>query len=158
MEKKLFALLLCLCMVFAFCACGDSSSSDEAASEDVVAEEAVEETTAADPTAEMTTTQKNAYKAGLNYLDTVPFSKQGLIDQLSSEYGDGYEKEDAEFAVNAIEENGEVDWVEQAKKAAENYLDTMSFSKDGLIEQLESEYGDQYTHDQAVEAVEAVYQ
>jgi len=33
----------------------------------------------------------------------------------------------------------------------------MSFSKDGLIEQLESEYGDNYTHDQAVEAVEAVY-
>ena len=154
MRKKLFALLLCLCMSFAFCACGGSGSSDDVDSDDVVAEETTE---AADPTADMTTAQKNAYKAGLNYLDTMPFSKQGLIDQLSSEYGDGYEKEDAEFAVNAIEEGGQVDWVEQAKKAAENYLDTMSFSKDGLIEQLESEYGDNYTHDQAVEAVEAVY-
>ena len=153
MKNKLFVLLLCISMAFTFCACGDSTSSDEGVSDDV----AVEETTEADPTADMTTAQKNAYKAGLNYLDTMPFSKQGLIDQLSSDYGDGYEKEDAEFAVNAIEKNGEVDWVEQAKKAAEEYLDTMSFSKDGLIEQLESDYGDQYTHEEAVEAVEAVY-
>lgn len=152
MKKKLFVILMCVCMTVAFCACGDTSSSSDADSSDDAAVE-----TTADPTADMTASQKNAYNAGLNYLSTMPFSKAGLIEQLSSDFGDGYEVEDAEFAVNAIEENGEVDWVEQAKKAAKNYLDIMSFSKDGLIEQLESDYGDKYTHEEAVEAVEAVY-
>ena len=110
-----------------------------------------------DPTAGFTAAQKNAYKSAQSYLEFMAFSKEGLIDQLSSEYGDGYDREDAEVAVEALEEAGKVDWVEQAKKSAQNYLDFMSFSKDGLIEQLESEYGDKYTHEQAVEAVEAVY-
>ena len=121
-------------------------------------EATVEETTEApDPTEGLTVAQKNAYEAGLDYLEYMGFSKQGLIDQLSSEYGDGYEKADAEVAVETIEKNGLVDWVEEAKESAQSYLDSMSFSKDGLIEQLESPYGDNYTHEQAVEAVEAVY-
>jgi len=120
-------------------------------------EATVEETEAADPTEGLTTAQKNAYESGLSYLEYMGFSKKGLIDQLSSEYGDGYEKADAEAAVERIEKNGLVDWVEEAKESAQNYLDTMSFSKDGLIEQLESPYGDNFTHEQAVEAVEAVY-
>ena len=59
--------------------------------------------------------------------------------------------------MNKIEERGEVDWVEQAKKSAQNYLDFSDFSKQGLIDQLSSEYGEQFTVEQATEAVEAVY-
>lgn len=40
-----------------------------------------------------------------------------------------------------------------AAKKAESYLDVMSFSKTGLIEQLEYEG---FTHEQAVYGVEAV--
>ncbi len=120
-------------------------------------ENTTEKSTKAKPETEMTPSQKNAYKAAKNYLEFMAFSKEGLIDQLSSEYGDGYDRADAEFAVNKIEEDGDVDWNEQAEKAAQNYLDSMAFSKDGLIEQLESEYGDKFTHEQAVHGVEAVY-
>ena len=125
-----------------------------ASSEDVVSE--VADTNESEEV-KMTAGQKNAYKAAKNYLAFMSFSKDGLINQLSSEYGDGYSVEDAEFAVNYLEENGEVDWNEQAYKAAKNYLNTMSFSLDNLINQLESDAGDKYTHEQAVYGAEKAY-
>jgi hypothetical protein len=98
---------------------------------------------------EYTTAQENAIASAENYLDTMAFSRKGLIEQLSSDYGEGFSKADAIFAVNHID----VDWNEQAAKSAKNYLDTMAFSRKGLIEQLESEFGDGFTHAQAVYGV-----
>lgn len=100
-----------------------------------------------------TTSQKNAVEAAQNYVDIMAFSKKGLIQQLSSEYGDNYETKDAEFAVEHID----VNWKEEAVEAAENYLDTMSFSREGLKDQLTSEYGDNFTAEQAEYAVSKVY-
>lgn len=136
-----------------------SDSSSSAQVEEDATEEAVEEEPAVvDPTANMSAEERNAYRAAKNYLAMTGFSKRGLIDQLSSEYGDNYSREAAEAAVNALEENGEVDWVEQAKRSAQNYLDMTAFSKEGLIDQLSSDYGDKYTREEAEAAVEAVYQ
>jgi hypothetical protein len=39
---------------------------------------------------------------------------------------------DATYAVDAVE----VDWNEQAEKSAKSYLDSSSFSRQGLIDQL----------------------
>ena len=177
MKKKVLIIvgvMLCMLLIGTMAGCGDDSATnedtsaaveeeatDEDDSEDIESEdmesEDIEEDSSDDPTENLSTAQKNAYESAKNYLDTMPFSKQGLIDQLSSEYGDSYEKADAKAAVDLLEKNENIDWVEQAKKAAKNYLDTMSFSKEGLVEQLESEYGDKYTHEQAVKAVDAVY-
>ena len=162
--KRVWFIILCILVLVgiigAFAGGGEDASdikvNDDTEVETTIAEE--NETEAVNPTADMTTSQANAYRAGLNYLDLMAFSKEGLIKQLSSDYGDGYDREDAEVAVNAIEENNLVDWDEEAKEAAQNYLDTMPFSKDELIQQLESEYGDNFTHEQAVKAVEEVYQ
>lgn len=107
-------------------------------------------TTSASSAPAMTTEQENAVSAAENYLSFMPFSKKGLIKQLSSDYGDGYTQAAAEYAVNHIE----VDWKEQAAKAAKNYLDTMSFSRSGLIEQLTSDYGDGYTTEEATYAAD----
>ena len=68
---------------------------------------------------------------------------------MSREYGEGFSKADAVFAVNHID----VNWNEQAAKSAKSYLDMSSFSRQGLIEQLESEYGEGFTHSQAVYGV-----
>ena len=158
--KKYLALLVTIIMAFALVACGDTSdttTSNTETDQTEVQEEVEEEPEVKDPTADMTAEQKNAYKAAKNYLEFSGFSKQGLIDQLSSEYGDNYPVDVAEFAVNALEENGEVDWVEECKESAQSYLDFSSFSKEGLIEQLTSEYGDKYTQEEAEAAVEEVY-
>lgn len=93
----------------------------------------------------MTASQKNAVRAAENYISLMPFSRLGLINQLSSEHGDGYSVEDATFAVDHIK----VNWNEQAAKAAKNYLDLMPFSRSGLIDQLSSEHGDKFTREQA---------
>ena len=107
-------------------------------------------------TSGMTVSQKNAVQAAKDYLSFMAFSRKGLIEQLSSQYGDGYSVADATYAVDYLEKNGLVDWNEQAKKSAQEYLSIMSFSKQGLIEQLTSDYGDGYTKEQAEYAVRAL--
>lgn len=101
----------------------------------------------------LTSGQANALEAGQNYIDTMPFSKKGLIQQLSSSAGDGYSKADATFAANHVA----ADWKKEAVEAAKNYLDTMPMSKDALIEQLSSSAGDKFTPAQARYAASKVY-
>lgn len=79
-----------------------------------------------------TTGQKNALGKALEYLNFMPFSRTGLIEQLEYE---GFSIEDATYAVD----NCGADWNVQAVKSAQNYLNFMSFSRSGLIEQLEYE-------------------
>jgi hypothetical protein len=98
------------------------------------------------PKAEFTVSQENAIESAESYLDSGAFSEVGLIQQLSSKYGEGFPKADAVFAVNHIN----VNWNEQAAKSAKSYLDSGSFSCQGLIDQLESKYGEGFTHSQAV--------
>ena len=73
------------------------------------------------------------------------FSRDGLIQQLSSSAGDGYDIDDATIAVDSLD----VDWNEQAAKSAQSYLDFKGFSCDGLIQQLSSKAGDKFTKEQA---------
>ena len=37
-----------------------------------------------------------------NYLDLMPFSRNDLIDQLSSDAGDGFTREQAEYAADQV--------------------------------------------------------
>jgi Host cell surface-exposed lipoprotein len=105
------------------------------------------------PKPEMTESQKNAVNSANDYLTSQPFSKAGLVQQLSSSAGDGYPEADAEFAVNHIQ----VDWNEQAVKSARNYLSSQSFSRQGLIEQLSSSAGEGFTLAQAEYGVSKAY-
>lgn len=93
---------------------------------------------------EPTASQKNAVRKAQSYLNTMAFSRDGLIKQLEFE---GFPNEDAVYGVDHVS----VDWNEQAVKKAKSYLDTMAFSRDGLIKQLEFEG---FTHEQAVYGVE----
>lgn len=100
--------------------------------------------------------QDNAVKQAKQYLKKMAFSRQGLIDQLSSQYGSGFLEEEAIYAVDYLESNKLVDWNEQAVKCAKDYLKTMSFSRVGLIDQMSSQYGSQFTKEQAEYAATAV--
>ena len=84
------------------------------------------------------------------YLGNQSFSRKGLIKQLKVE---GYSAKDSEFAVEYLEDNDQVNWNEQAAKTAQNYLDNQSFSRKGLIEQLEFEG---FTRKQALYGVNEV--
>jgi hypothetical protein len=80
----------------------------------------------------LTISQEQAIAMAEDYLDYMPFSESGLVEQLEYE---GFSTADAQFAVNHIH----VNWNEQAAAMAEDYLDYMPFSRAGLIEQLEYE-------------------
>jgi hypothetical protein len=102
---------------------------------------------------DMTAGQENALESAHSYIDGQAFSKKGLIEQLSSEYGEDFSKADATFAANHVGADRKAEAVE----SAEGYLDGQSFSKAGLIEQLTSSYGEGFTPEQARYAVGKVY-
>jgi hypothetical protein len=97
---------------------------------------------------------KEAIEDAKKYLALYGFSKQGLIVQLSSEFGSGHSVENSTKAVEYLEETMPIDWNEQAVKSAETYQSVMDFSRDSMIEMLTSEYGGQYTKEQAEYAVD----
>ncbi|BEM46197.1 host cell surface-exposed lipoprotein [Serratia marcescens] len=94
---------------------------------------------------DLTGPQKNAARSAKQYLSVAGFSRSGLIQQLSSDAGDGYEISDATVAVDSLN----IDWNQEAVKSARQYLSMMGFSCKGLIHQLSSNAGDKYTVDQA---------
>jgi hypothetical protein len=96
----------------------------------------------------MTGPQEQAVEAAQNYLSMGEgFSRNGLIQQLSSKYGSGFPKAVAAFAVNYLH----VNWYQQAVQSARSYKATGGgFSCSGMIQQLESSAGSSFTHAQAV--------
>lgn len=102
---------------------------------------------AATPTwaGDLTAPQKNAVRSAKQYLRVKGFSRNGLIQQLSSDAGSGYNVSDATAAVDSLD----IDWNEQAARSAKQYLKLMGFSCKGLVQQLSSDAGDGYTVNQA---------
>lgn len=93
----------------------------------------------------LTRAQKNAVRSAKAYISMSGFSRDGLIEQLSSEYGAGYKVADATVAVDSLG----IDWNENAVRSAKQYLGMSGFSCKGLIQQLSSSAGDKYTVSQA---------
>lgn len=96
---------------------------------------------------------EQALKSAQNYVDALHFSRQGLKQQLTSEYGSGFSEEAAEYALEHVD----VDYKEEAVEAAQSYLDAMSFSREELKQQLTSEYGSGFTEEEAEYALDQVY-
>lgn len=123
----------------------DKAQNNQSESERVITNEsAVKSEEKTEP--KETIGQKNARQKALDYLDVMPFSYTGLIEQLKF---DGYSVEEATYGADHCGAN----WNEQAAKKAQSYLDVMSFSKSGLIEQLKF---DGFTQEQAEYGVTAV--
>lgn len=97
--KKVWLAILSGVLILMLMACGQSSTSNNVQTdtsrpeaqeqqESAETEEEIEEEKEDPITAGMDVATKNAYRSAQSYLDYKGFSKQGLIDQLSSEYGD----------------------------------------------------------------------
>ncbi len=92
---------------------------------------------------------KSALKKADLYSSTMHMSKQGIYDQLTSEYGEKFSPEAAQYAIN----NVQADWNENALKKAETYQKTMSMSPAKIHDQLTSEYGEKFTQEEADYAI-----
>ena len=96
------------------------------------------------------TEYRNALSKAETYSDLMHMSKQGIYDQLVSEYGEQFSVEAAQYAMD----NLQVDWKTNALEKAKDYQETMQMSKAAIYEQLVSEYGEKFTAEEAQYAVD----
>lgn len=96
------------------------------------------------------TEYKSALKKAQTYSDMMHMSKAGLYDQLTSEYGEKFSKEAAQYAIDNVNAN----WKENALKKAETYQDMMSMSPSAIYDQLTSQYGEKFTKEEAQYAID----
>ncbi len=146
---------------------GQEISQDKKTEEDVLAEktekdvpaektekdvptEKVEEDAPTEKVEDVPTEYKSALKKAKIYSDTMSMSKAGLYDQLTSEYGEKFTAEAAQYAI----ENVEADWNKNALEKAKTYQETMSMSPSAIYDQLISEYGEKFTEEEAQYAID----
>ncbi|AMA01564.1 hypothetical protein APT58_08450 [Corynebacterium glutamicum] len=77
-------------------------------------------------------------------------SQSRLYNQLTSEYGEGFTEEAAQYAI----ENVKADWNANALEKARRYQERQAMSVDRIYRQLTSEYGEGFTPEQAQYAVD----
>lgn len=93
---------------------------------------------------------KSALIKAKSYSDLMHMSKLGIYDQLTSEYGEKFSQEAAQYAID----NVEADWNANALKKAKSYQDTMAMSPSAIYDQLISEYGEKFTPEEAQYAID----
>ena len=114
MKKFIPAIFLTIAMAFALCACSGGSSSSDSEDTGAKTEEATENTAddaaKAEETAEKTEAKADEgtaeQRAALNkaetYSEMMHMSYQGIYDQLTSEYGEQFAPEDAQWAMDHL--------------------------------------------------------
>lgn len=93
---------------------------------------------------------RNALRSAENYSELMHMSKQGIYDQLTSEYGDKFPAEAAQYAVDHLD----VDYYQNALESAKNYSEMMGMSDREIYDQLISEYGEKFTPEEAQYALD----
>ena len=110
----------------------------------------VKETDKENESPKVPTEFKNALLKAQLYADTMYMSKAAIYDQLTSEYGEQFPADAAQYAID----NLDVDWNSNALEKAKTYQETMSMSKSAIYDQLISEYGEKFTPEQAQYAID----
>lgn len=109
--------------------------------------------------AEQTTTESKQpqvpaeYKSALiqatEYANTMHMSKQGVYDQLVSQYGGKFTAAAAQYAIA----NVKADWNANALAKAKEYQDSEHLSPAAIHDQLTSQYGEKFTQAEADYAI-----
>ena len=93
---------------------------------------------------------ESALKKAESYSETMYMSKKGIYNQLTSEAGEKFSKEAAQYAVD----NLKADYKKNALEKAKSYQDTMNMSPAAIKDQLTSSAGEQFTEEEAQYAVD----
>lgn len=92
----------------------------------------------------------NALIKAETYSKTMYMSKKGIYDQLTSEYGEKFSADAAQYAID----NMSADWNANALQKAKTYQKTMSMSKSAIYDQLTSDSGEKFTKEEAQYAID----
>lgn len=93
---------------------------------------------------------KNALNKADQYVKRMHMSKAAVYDQLTSEYGEKFSAEAADYAVSHLN----ADYKKAALEKAKTYQNQMNMSRDAIYDQLISPYGEQFTEEEADYAIE----
>lgn len=93
---------------------------------------------------------KSALAQATSYANTMHMSKQGVYDQLVSEYGGQFSAAAAQYGIDNVKS----DWNANALAQAKTYQNTMHLSPNAIHDQLTSEYGEQFTSAEADYAIQ----
>ena len=92
---------------------------------------------------------KSALKKAKLYSDTMHMSKAGIYNQLTSDYGEQFSAEAAQYAID----NVEADWKENALQKAITYQKDLAMSPSAIRDQLVSSHGEKFTEEEADYAI-----
>ena len=140
--KKLLCMLLVLVMVFSLTACGEKAEPKKEITENT--EDATQTTGDTQPAEELTREEQDALDYALALLETVAYSREGIISQMVH---DGYEEA---VAAAAADRTG-TDWKAQAVRSAQECVLHLAVSRTGVAQMLEYE---RFTADETVYAME----
>ena len=158
--KRVWFWIIAIIIVIGATGGSDTDDSKEINSGNIESEQEVSQNNSENTTTEnksenkvednIPTEYKSALRKAKLYADTMNMSKAGLYDQLTSEYGEKFTVEAAQYAIDNIT----VDWKENALKKAKSYQETMSMSPAAIYDQLTSEYGEKFTAEEAQYAID----
>ncbi len=83
-----------------------------------------------------------------DFISDVPMSRGGLISIMTSDIIN-FSSKQAEVAVSYLEDNNLVDWNEQAVLVGEEMLSYREYERQDFIQDMTSEWGKQFTREQA---------
>lgn len=92
----------------------------------------------------------NALEKAKIYSDFMHMSKSKIYEQLTSEYGENFPSDAAQYAID----NLKADYNANALAKAKDYYEQMHMSKQGVYDQLVSEYGEAFTSEEAQYAID----
>lgn len=124
----------------------DSAAAAKAAADKAAADKKAAEEAAKNVPAEY----KSALSQATSYANTMHMSKQGVYDQLVSEYGGKFTAPAAQYAID----NVKADWNANALAKAKDYQNTMHLSPAAIHDQLTSAYGEKFTQAEADYAIQ----
>ena len=93
---------------------------------------------------------QNALRKAETYSKMMHMSKKAIYEQLTSEYGEKFPADAAQYAID----NLKADYKANALEKAKTYQKTMSMSKSAIYDQLVSEYGEKFTAEEAQYAID----
>lgn len=92
-----------------------------------------------------------ALKKAQSYARHMDMSEAGVREQLASSYGENFTPEAVTYAMEHLEG---IDWEANALAKAKSYQKDMAMSTESIREQLTSDYGEQFTSEQADYAIQ----
>ena len=140
--KRGWFWVLAIIVIFGIGSMGKESDGTSSSSNDVATSSSVKKEPAE---------YRNALIKAKAYATEMDMSEAAIRDQLTSDAGEGFTQEAADYAMKNI---GDIDWNKNALHKAQSYQDEQAMSKDAIREQLTSTAGEGFTPEQADYAIQ----